>query len=70
MTGKARHPESGIASDASGFPPAAPIFRARFRKEFEGTASMTAMTATTLGTVLLVVSVLLLVWGFPNLPRR
>jgi hypothetical protein len=31
---------------------------------------MTAMTATTLGTVLLVVSVLLLVWGFPNLPRR
>jgi len=31
---------------------------------------MTAMTATTLGMVLLVVSVLLLVWGFPNLPRR
>jgi hypothetical protein len=31
---------------------------------------MTAMTATTLGTVLLVVSVLVLVWGFPNLPRR
>jgi hypothetical protein len=31
---------------------------------------MTAMTATTLGTILLVVSVLLLVWGFPNLPRR
>jgi hypothetical protein len=31
---------------------------------------MTAMTATTLGTVLLVVSVLLLVWGFPNLPRK
>jgi hypothetical protein len=31
---------------------------------------MTAMTATTLGTVLLVVSVLLLVWGFPNLPKR
>jgi len=28
------------------------------------------MTATTLGTVLLVVSVLVLVWGFPNLPRR
>jgi hypothetical protein len=31
---------------------------------------MTAMTATTLGTVLLVVSVLVLLWGFPNLPRR
>jgi hypothetical protein len=31
---------------------------------------MTAMTATTLGTILLVVSVLVLVWGFPNLPRR
>jgi hypothetical protein len=31
---------------------------------------MTAMTATTLGTVLLVVSVLVLVWGFPSLPRR
>jgi hypothetical protein len=31
---------------------------------------MTAMTATTLGTLLLVVSVLVLVWGFPNLPRR
>lgn len=31
---------------------------------------MTAMTATTLGSVLLVVSVLVLVWGFPNLPRR
>jgi hypothetical protein len=31
---------------------------------------MTAMTATTLGTVLLVVSVLVLVWGFPNIPRR
>jgi hypothetical protein len=31
---------------------------------------MTAMTATTLGTVLLVVSVLVLVWGFPNVPRR
>lgn len=31
---------------------------------------MTAMTATTLGTVILVVSVLVLVWGFPNLPRR
>jgi len=28
------------------------------------------MTATTLGTVLLVVSVLVLVWGFPSLPRR
>jgi hypothetical protein len=31
---------------------------------------MTAMTATTLGTVLLIVSVLILVWGFPNLPKR
>jgi hypothetical protein len=31
---------------------------------------MTYMTATTLGTVLIVVSVLILVWGFPNLPRR
>ena len=31
---------------------------------------MTAMTATALGTVLIVVSVLVLVWGFPNLPRR
>lgn len=31
---------------------------------------MTAMTATTLGTLLLVASVLILVWGFPNLPRR
>jgi hypothetical protein len=31
---------------------------------------MTEMTATTLGTVLLVASVLILVWGFPNLPRR
>ncbi len=31
---------------------------------------MTAMTATTLGTVLIVVSVLVLVWGFPSLPKR
>lgn len=31
---------------------------------------MTAVTATTLGTVLIFVSVLVLVWGFPNLPRR
>ena len=31
---------------------------------------MTAMTATTLGTVLLVFGVLALAWGFPNLPRR
>jgi hypothetical protein len=31
---------------------------------------MTAMAATTLGTVLLVISVLVLVWGFPNVPRR
>jgi hypothetical protein len=28
------------------------------------------MTATTLGTVLLVAGLLILVWGFPNLPRR
>jgi hypothetical protein len=38
-----------------------------FRKE---RLSMTAMTATTLGTVMLVVGVLVLAWGFPNLPRR
>jgi hypothetical protein len=31
---------------------------------------MTEMTATTLGTVLIVVSVLVLLWGFPNLPKR
>jgi hypothetical protein len=31
---------------------------------------MTYMTATTLGTVLMVVSVLVLVWGFPSLPKR
>jgi hypothetical protein len=31
---------------------------------------MTYMTSTALGTVLIVVSVLVLVWGFPNLPRR
>jgi hypothetical protein len=31
---------------------------------------MTALTATTLGTVMLVVGVLVLAWGFPNLPRR
>jgi hypothetical protein len=31
---------------------------------------MTDMTATTLGTILLIASVLILVWGFPNLPRR
>jgi hypothetical protein len=36
----------------------------------QGTPSMTAMTATTLGTVMLVVGVLVLAWGFPNLPRR
>jgi hypothetical protein len=33
-------------------------------------SSMTAMTATTLGTVMLVVGVLVLAWGFPNFPRR
>jgi len=31
---------------------------------------MAYMTATTLGAVLVVVSVLVLVWGFPSLPRR
>ena len=31
---------------------------------------MNYMTATTLGTLLIVVSVLVLVWGFPNLPKR
>jgi hypothetical protein len=31
---------------------------------------MTDMTATTLGTILLIASVLILVWGFPNLPGR
>ena len=31
---------------------------------------MTAMTATALGAVMLVVSVLVLAWGFPSLPRR
>lgn len=31
---------------------------------------MTAMTATTLGTAMLVAGILLLAWGFPNLPRR
>jgi hypothetical protein len=35
-----------------------------------GTPLMTAITATTLGTVMLVVGVLVLAWGFPNLPRR
>jgi hypothetical protein len=35
-----------------------------------GTPPMTAMTATSLGTVMLVVGVLVLAWGFPNLPRR
>jgi hypothetical protein len=41
-----------------------------FPNEVPGTPSMTAMTATTLGTVMLVVGVLLLAWGFPSLPRR
>ena len=31
---------------------------------------MTAMTATALGTVFLAASMLILAWGFPNLPRR
>jgi hypothetical protein len=41
-----------------------------FPSETTGNPSMTAMTATTLGTVMLVVGVLVLAWGFPNLPRR
>ena len=41
-----------------------------FRTKRPGTPSMTAMTATSLGTVMLVVGVLVLAWGFPNLPRR
>ena len=41
-----------------------------FPQKRPGTLSMTAMTATTLGTVMLVVGVLVLAWGFPNLPRR
>jgi hypothetical protein len=31
---------------------------------------MTAMTSLTLGLILIVFSVLVLIWGFPNLPRR
>jgi len=31
---------------------------------------MTAMTSLTLGLVLIVFSVLVLIWGFPNLPKR
>jgi len=31
---------------------------------------MTAMTATALGTVMLLVGMLILAWGFPNIPRR
>jgi hypothetical protein len=38
--------------------------------EREGMASMTQMTSITLGLVLLVFSVLVLIWGFPNLPKR
>ena len=41
-----------------------------FPSKSSGTTLMTAMTATTLGTVMLVVGVLVLAWGFPNLPRR
>ena len=31
---------------------------------------MTQMTAITLGFTLLALSVLVLIWGFPNLPKR
>lgn len=31
---------------------------------------MTAMTSLSLGLILIVLSVLVLVWGFPNLPKR
>lgn len=31
---------------------------------------MTQMTAITLGFILLAFSVLVLIWGFPNLPKR
>lgn len=31
---------------------------------------MTEMTAITLGFVLIALSALVLVWGFPNLPKR
>jgi Sec-independent protein translocase protein TatA len=31
---------------------------------------MTAMTSVSLGLILIVFSVLVLVWGFPNLPKR
>ena len=31
---------------------------------------MTAMTSITLGLVLIVLCVLVLIWGFPSLPKR
>ena len=31
---------------------------------------MTAMTSLTLGLMLIVFSVLVLIWGFPNVPKR
>ena len=31
---------------------------------------MTEMTSITLGFILIVFSVLVLIWGFPSLPRR
>ena len=31
---------------------------------------MTEMTSITLGLVMLAFSVLVLIWGFPNLPKR
>jgi hypothetical protein len=31
---------------------------------------MTAMTSLTIGFVLIVFSVLVLIWGFPNVPKR
>ena len=47
-----------------------PISAARFQKKHAGTASMTEMTSITLGFILIVFSVLVLIWGFPNLPKR
>jgi hypothetical protein len=35
-----------------------------------GTASLTEMTSITIGFILIVFSVLVLIWGFPNLPKR
>jgi hypothetical protein len=51
-------------------PVSPPISAARFQKNHPGTASMTEMTSITLGFILIVFSVLVLIWGFPNLPKR